>query len=109
MFDRCFTLEITDQPDVLARIVTLCGQRRCQVTGLSYRAADRHRAAELVLSVRAPSWHGDRLAAWLAGLVDVLEVRESRAAPATKSEDRSHGSPRRRGSASTRERMSQRS
>ena len=81
MFDRSFTLEITDRPDVLARVVTLCQQRRCQVTSLSYSAGDRHRAAGLVLSVRAPSWHGDRLAAWLAGLVDVLDVQELTAAP----------------------------
>jgi hypothetical protein len=62
--------------------VTLCQQRRCQVTALSYRAADRHRDVELVLSVQASSWHGDRLAVWLAGLVDVLEVREAGGGPA---------------------------
>jgi acetolactate synthase regulatory subunit len=76
MLDRRFTLEITDRPDVLARIVTLCQQRRCQVTALSYIAADRHRTGEVVLSVSASSWHGDRLGAWLGGLVDVLEVHE---------------------------------
>jgi acetolactate synthase small subunit len=81
MFDRRFALELTDCPDVLPRIVTLCQQRRCQITALTYAAGDRHRAAELTLSVRASSWHGDRLAAWLAGLVDVLDVRENRQAP----------------------------
>lgn len=80
MFDRRFTLEITDRPAVLARIVTLCQQRCCEITALSYIAADRHRGAELELSVRASSWHGDRLAAWLASLVDVVRVEEAGAA-----------------------------
>ena len=82
MFERRFTIEITDRPDALGRILVLCQQRRCQVTALSYVGADRHRRAQLSLAVRAPSWSLDRLPRWLCGLVDVLEVRESGAAPA---------------------------
>jgi acetolactate synthase regulatory subunit len=82
MFERRFTIEITDRPDTLGRILVLCQQRRCQVTALSYVGADRHRRAQLSLTVRAPSWHVDRLPLWLSGLVDVLEVREPSAAAA---------------------------
>jgi acetolactate synthase regulatory subunit len=75
MFERRFTIEITDRPDTLGRILVLCQQRRCQVTALSYIGADRHRHAQLSLTVRAPSWHVERLPVWLSGLVDVVEVR----------------------------------
>jgi hypothetical protein len=76
MFDRRFIVRITDQPDVLNRVVVTCQQRRCQVVALSFVAPDRHRQGELSLTVRAPGWHGDRLACWLAGLVSVVEVEE---------------------------------
>jgi acetolactate synthase small subunit len=76
MFDRRFVVSIADQPDVLGRVVMLCQQRRCQVVSLSFVASDRHRGGELALTVRASAWHGDRLGAWLAGLVSVLDVEE---------------------------------
>jgi acetolactate synthase small subunit len=78
MIVRCYSLETTDRPDVLARVVTLCQQRRCAVTSLHYTAGDRHRHAQLVLSVCGSGWHADRLATWLGGLVDVIAVRERR-------------------------------
>jgi hypothetical protein len=62
---------------VLGRVVVVCQQRRCQITSLSYRAADRHRAGELVLSVRAPAEAADRLPRWLLRLVDVEAVHEA--------------------------------
>ena len=76
MFDRRFIVRITDQPDVLNRVVVMCQQRRCQVVALSFVAPDCHRHGELSLTVRAPSWHGDRLACWLAGLINVIGVDE---------------------------------
>lgn len=76
MFDRHFTLEVTDQAAVLARIVVLCQQRRCHVVALSFVAADRHRGGELSLTVRASNWHAERLAGWLGTLVDVVKVHD---------------------------------
>lgn len=74
MRDRRFTLEIADDPDALTRVVALCRRRRCELTAVTYRAADRHRRGELRLSVRGPDWYVDRLAGWLAALVPVLRV-----------------------------------
>jgi acetolactate synthase small subunit len=78
MFDRRFTIRTSDRPDVLGRIVALCQQRRCQIVTLSFVGGDDHREGQLLITVRASTWHGDRLAAWLSSLVDVVDVRESR-------------------------------
>jgi acetolactate synthase small subunit len=80
MFDRRFTVQITDHPAVLARVVTVCHQRQCEITALSYRAADRHRGGELALSVRAPAYAANNLAQWLLRLVDVQGVHEAEGA-----------------------------
>ena len=78
MFDRRFTIRTSDRPEVLGRVVTLCQQRRCQIVTLSFVRGDGHRRGELFITVRASSWHGDRLAAWLSSLIDVVEVHELR-------------------------------
>ena len=80
MFEHRFTIDITEQPDVIHRILTTCRRRNCQVVALAFVAGDRHRRGQLTLTLRASHWHGDRIASWLAGLIDVLHIQESDAA-----------------------------
>lgn len=80
-----FSLQLADAPDTLQRVLAVCHRKQCDVVGVSFHAADRHRQARLELSVRAGS-RAAELAGRLGGLVDVLDV--SPAATARRQDER---------------------
>lgn len=71
---RHLILEVADRDDVLLRVVSLCRRRRIELLSLRYVGGDRHRPAQLELSIRDP---GGRLVERLAGLVDVRGIEEA--------------------------------
>ena len=71
-----YSLEVTDRPDVLQRVVTLFRRRGCEVVSMEYVAADRHRPGRLDVALRADERHARPLPFQLEGLVDVRAVRE---------------------------------
>jgi acetolactate synthase small subunit len=73
---RRFTLDLTDQPDALPRVVNLCRKRQAEIVSLQYLAGDSHRPARLDLALRTDGPRGPRLADCLAGLLDVISVAE---------------------------------
>jgi acetolactate synthase regulatory subunit len=75
-----FDLEVTDDPAALVRILVTLQRRRCGITAVEFRRADRHRPAVLRIAVEAPPRHAHRVGAWLGNLVDVLAVTEIAAA-----------------------------
>lgn len=78
-----FLLETNPEPDVLVRVLTLLRRRGCHIVALDFHEADRHGPGRFEVSVRAPTRIGHRLEAWLAGLVDVTDVRAA-ASPDTR-------------------------
>ena len=72
--DRLMSVDVRPAPDVVVRILVLLRRRRCAVTSVDVRAADRHRPGRLLIGFDAPSGHADRVAQWVGALVDVLEV-----------------------------------
>ena len=66
-----YSLDVTDRPDVLPRVVATVRRRGGEIVALSYAGGDRHRPGHLDLVVRAPR----PLDTWLEGLVDVRRVR----------------------------------
>lgn len=77
---RTYTLELREAPEALERVLTELRRRRCRITHLEFAAADRHRPAELVVGVEAPTSHAHLVEAWLANLVAVTAVRPLQAA-----------------------------
>jgi acetolactate synthase regulatory subunit len=73
MHPDTFSLELTEAPDVLPRVLALCHRKQSTVLALRYEAGDRHRPGRLELTVqcgrRAPE-----LRRRLGELVDVLAV-----------------------------------
>jgi acetolactate synthase regulatory subunit len=66
-----YTLDVDERPDVLPRVVATVRRRGGEIVALSYSSGDRHRPWTIELAVRA----GRPLDRWLAGLVDVRDVR----------------------------------
>ena len=71
-----YRLELTDQPEVLQRVLTLFRRRGCEVVSMEYVAADRHRPGHLEVALRADERHARPLPRQLGGLVDVRAVKE---------------------------------
>jgi hypothetical protein len=67
--------------DVVVRALVLLRRRGCNVVGVSFRGADRHRPGSFEVSVEAPVRVRHCLEAWLMGLVDVVEVDSALAEP----------------------------
>jgi hypothetical protein len=72
--ERLMTVDIRPAPDVVVRVLVLLQRRRCTITSVDFRAADRHRPGRLLIGFEAPNGHADRVAHWVGALVDVLEV-----------------------------------
>jgi acetolactate synthase regulatory subunit len=77
MHTRHLSLELTEQPDALPRVVTLCRRRGAEIVSLSYSGADRHRPARLELALRTDDRRGRPLVANLRSMVDVRSVQEA--------------------------------
>jgi acetolactate synthase small subunit len=67
-------LDVHDGPDVLVRVLTTLRRRRCEITHVDYLARDRHHPGRMVVTIEAPRAHAHCVEAWLANLVDVVEV-----------------------------------
>ncbi len=67
-------------PHALARILVTLQRRRCVVTHVDFRLADRHRPGSLTVTLLEPPRHGRTVEAWLVNLVDVAAVRRLHAA-----------------------------
>jgi acetolactate synthase small subunit len=70
-------LDVHDGPDVLVRVLTTLRRRRCEITHVDYLARDRHHPGRMVISIEAPASHAHCVEAWLANLVEVVEVCQS--------------------------------
>jgi hypothetical protein len=68
------TLDVHHGPDVLVRVLTTLRRRRCEITAVDYVARDRHHPGRMVIALQAPPAHAHCVEAWLANLVDVVEV-----------------------------------
>ena len=68
-------LEVRDAPDVLVRVLTTLRRRGCDVVAVDYRVGDRHRSGHLSVDFTPPPRRDHAVAAWLANLVDVVEVQ----------------------------------
>jgi hypothetical protein len=73
---RRYELTTTGGSDVLMRVIGLVPRRCGEVLALEFRRGDRHRPPVLALAVAIDGPHGRTLAARLAALIDVLDVRE---------------------------------
>jgi acetolactate synthase small subunit len=73
---RRLTLDVHDGPDVLVRVLTTLRRRRCEITRVDYVARDRHHPGRMLIAIEAPRAHAHCVEAWLANLVDVIEVRQ---------------------------------
>ena len=73
---RRYELTTTGGSDVLMRVIGLVRRRCGEVLALEFRCGDRHRPPVLELAVAVDGPHGRALAARLAALIDVLDVRE---------------------------------
>ena len=91
-------LDVHDGPDVLVRVLTMLRRRRCEITHVDYFARDRHHPGRMVVTIEAPPAHAHCVEAWLANLVDVVEVSalvtSTRCSPRTRRGARPHA-PRR--------------
>ena len=67
-------LDVHDGPDVLVRVLTTLRRRRCEITHVDYVARDRHHPGRMVIAIETPRAHAHCVEAWLANLVDVVEV-----------------------------------
>jgi acetolactate synthase regulatory subunit len=67
-------LHVTDNRDVLLRVLIVLRRRGCTVTHVDYAAADRHGPGHLVIGVEAPAGRPRRVDRWLANLVEVIAV-----------------------------------
>ncbi|MEA2197891.1 MAG: hypothetical protein QOJ25_1942 [Solirubrobacteraceae bacterium] len=73
---RRYELSTTDGGDVLMRVIGLVRRRCGEVVALEFRRGDRHRPPVLEIAVAIDRRQGSSLAARLAALIDVLDVRE---------------------------------
>jgi acetolactate synthase regulatory subunit len=73
---RRYELSTTGRGDVLTRVIGLVRRRCGEVVALEFRRGDRHRPPVLELAVAIDGPRGRTLAARLAALIDVLDVRE---------------------------------
>jgi hypothetical protein len=73
---RRYELSTTGGSDVLMRVIGLVRRRCGEVVAVEFRRGDRHRPPVLELAVAIDGPHGRALAARLAALIDVLDVRE---------------------------------
>jgi acetolactate synthase regulatory subunit len=71
---QLLNVELGDQPEGLARVLTVLRRRQCRVLRVDYAAPDRHYAGRLVIAVAAPSAHAHCVRAWVENLVDVHAV-----------------------------------
>lgn len=74
---RRLALEVSDCPDVLARVIGVCLRRRCDLREVVFRRATPAAPATIELSLLVGPRQDGPLRDWLAGLVDVRAVRES--------------------------------
>ena len=72
---RRYAVETTGRGDVLVRTLTLLRRRGCRIVAVDFHEADRHGPGRFDVCVEAPPRTGHRIEAWLAALVDVVEVR----------------------------------
>src|SRR4051812_30791397 len=80
-----FALEVTDDPAALVRVLVTLQRRQCGITAVESHRGDRHRPGRLLVSIQARPAQARRAAAWLANLVDVLDVAEAAPAGAQRS------------------------
>lgn len=73
---RRYELSTTEGGEVLMRVIGLVRSRCGEIMALDFRRGDRHRPPVLDISVAIDRRHGPTLAHRLAGLIDVLAVRE---------------------------------
>lgn len=76
LLHRRATLEVGEAPDVLVRVLTTLRRRGCRVLAVDYRVGDRHRAGRLAVDYAPPPRCEHAVVAWLANLVDVLDVSD---------------------------------
>lgn len=69
-------IRVRDSPDAVTRVLTTLRRRSCLVVAIDFRAADRHRPGRLAVVYEPPPRCRQAVPAWLANLVDVLEVRD---------------------------------
>ncbi len=68
------TLSVVDSADIVARVLTTLHRRRCHLLHVDYTAGE-HGRGRLLIDYVPPLRHGHCVAAWVANLVDVLDVR----------------------------------
>jgi hypothetical protein len=73
---RRYALTTTVDSDVLVRVIGLIRRRRGEIVALEFHGGDRHRPPVLEIAIAIDGRHGATLAPRLAGLIDVLAVRE---------------------------------
>jgi acetolactate synthase small subunit len=67
-------VRLKDVPNAVVRVLGILQRRQCRVTSVDFAEGDHHRPGRLVVGVIAPPTHAHCVAAWVANLVDVLEV-----------------------------------
>jgi len=73
---RRYELTTTRGSEVLMRVIGLVRRRCGEVVTLEFRSGDRHRPQVLELAVAIDPRQGSSLGLRLAGLIDVMTVRE---------------------------------
>ena len=73
---RRYELKTTASSEVLMRVIGLVRSRCGEIMALDFSRGDRHRPPVLEVTVAIDRRHGPTLAHRLAGLIDVLAVRE---------------------------------
>jgi acetolactate synthase regulatory subunit len=73
---RRYELSTTGGSEVLMRVIGLVRSRCGEIMALDFHRGDRHRPPVLEITVAIDRRHGTTLALRLAGLIDVLAVRE---------------------------------
>ena len=70
---RTLSLDLSDEPDALMRVLTLLHRRRCEILSVNYDAGTRRRP-RLTVRVRHLGGRPDALEAGLRGTIGVLGV-----------------------------------
>jgi acetolactate synthase regulatory subunit len=73
---RRYELSTTGGSEVLLRVIGLVRRRYGEVVALDFHRGDRHRPSVLEIAVAIDRRQGSTLGLRLAGLIDVLAVRE---------------------------------
>jgi acetolactate synthase regulatory subunit len=68
------SVDTTNDPDALVRVLMLLRRRGCAVLSVDYASPDRHRPGRLELALHTSPRTGHRVVAWLEQLVDVESV-----------------------------------